>query len=172
MNTLQVDRRSIRSVALAAVLAAGVFAAQAPLKVGDLFPDLAVQNLEGKLPDTKGKVVLVDFWASWCVPCAKSFPLMEELHQQFKGRGLVVVAVSVDEKASDMDKFLKKYPVSFAVARDAAQKLVAIANVEAMPTSFLLDREGRVRFVHNGFHGDETKKQYLTEIELLLKGTP
>jgi thiol-disulfide isomerase/thioredoxin len=173
MNTLLVDRRWTRYAAIATLFAVSVYAAQTPLKVGDPFPDLAAQQLEGKLPDSlKGKVVLVDFWASWCVPCAKSFPLMEELHNKYKDRGLVIVAVSVDEKAADMTKFLKKQPVTFTVVRDAAQKLVSIAEVEAMPTSFLLDGEGKVRFIHKGFHGEETRKQYLAEIESLLKGTP
>lgn len=144
--------------------------AHAGWKVGDPLPDLTTSKLEGKLPDsTKGKVVLVDFWASWCVPCAESFPAMEELHQRYRDKGLVVIAVSVDDKPAKMEKFLKKHPVTFSVVRDAAQALAAAADVEGMPTSFLVDREGKVRFIHNGFHGEETKKAYIEQIESLLK---
>ncbi len=153
----------------AALLAGTIFTAQAELKVGDTLPDLAGFKLEGKLPDDlKGKIVLVDFWASWCTPCAKSFPALDELQKKY-GDKLVVIAVNVDDKKSKMDAFLAKHPVSFTVVRDAEQKLVAAVEPKSMPTSFILDATGKVRFLHNGFHGEDTRKQYLSEIESLLK---
>ena len=139
------------------------------LKPGDPFPDLAEFKLEGKLPNAlKGQVVFVDFWASWCGPCAKSFPAINELHQIYKDRGVTFIAVNVDEKREAMEKFLGKYSAAFPVVRDAEHKLVAELDVATMPTSFILDREGKVRFIHNGFHGDATRKQYAEEIESLL----
>jgi thiol-disulfide isomerase/thioredoxin len=142
----------------------------ADIKAGDVFPDLSGFKLEGKLPDsTKGKVVLVDFWASWCGPCKQSFPVMEELHKRYVDRGLVIIAINVDENRAKMEDFLKKNAVSFVVLRDANQKLVEKAGITAMPSSFLMDREGKVRFAHTGFRGAETKKQYEEEIESLLK---
>jgi len=142
----------------------------AGLKQGDPFPDLAAFKLEGNLPsDLKGKVVLVDFWASWCGPCKQSFPVMEELHQRYGGKGLVIIAVSVDEKKSEMEAFLKKGHASFTVVRDVGQKLVEKAGVATMPSSFLLDREGKIRFAHSGYRGEETRKKYAEEIESLLK---
>jgi len=144
--------------------------AAAPVKVGDTFPDFAKFKLEGKLPDNlKGKVVLVDFWASWCAPCKKSFPALNELHQRYRDKGVVILAINVDQNRSDMEKFLKKTPADFAVVRDAEQKLVEATDVETMPTSFLLDQAGRVHFLHKGYNGDETKKTYVTKIEELLK---
>ncbi len=173
MNTPKPDRPWICAPLLALLLAAGILPARAGLKAGDAFPDLAAQKLEGKLPEAlKGKIVLVDFWASWCGPCAQSFPAMEELHKRYKERGFVILAVSVDEQAADLQAFLKKRPVSFAVVRDAEHKLVTAADVSAMPTSFLLDAKGKIRFVHTGYHGDATKKQYAEEIEALLKEKP
>ena len=171
MNTLPLNTRSVLLL-LIATLALLAARANAGWKVGDSLPDLAAHKLEGKLPELKGKVVLVDFWASWCVPCAKSFPAMDELYHKYKDRGLVVVAVSVDDKAADMEKFLKKHSASFTVVRDAAHSLVAAADVSTMPTAFIVDREGKVRFVHSGFRGEETKKQYSEQIESLLKGAP
>jgi thiol-disulfide isomerase/thioredoxin len=139
------------------------------LKTGDTFPDLTSFKLEGKLPDTlKGKVVIVDFWASWCGPCKDSFPVMNQLIKKYADRGLVIVAVNADEVRADMDTFLTKNPATFTVVRDAAQKLVEKADVGTMPTSFILDRDGKVRYLHNGFHGEKTKKEYETEIESLL----
>ena len=141
----------------------------AGLKVGDSAPNLAGYGLEGKLPENlKGQVVLLDFWASWCAPCKQSFPVMDQLYKDNSGRGLVIVAVSVDEKSSDMEKFLKKNPVSFSVVRDAGHKLVKATDVSTMPTSFLIDRAGKVRFVHTGFQGKTTAKQYQQEVEQLL----
>jgi thiol-disulfide isomerase/thioredoxin len=141
-----------------------------PPKQSSAFPDLRAFELEGKLPEKlKGQVVLVDFWASWCAPCKKSFPAMEDLNKQYAGQGLVIVAVSVDEKQEDMQRFLERMPVSFVTVRDANHKLVAAVDVQTMPTSFLLGRDGTVRYTHSGFYGDQTIKQYHDEIEQLLK---
>lgn len=141
----------------------------AGLKVGDSLPNLASYGLEGKLPESlKGQVVMLDFWASWCAPCKQSFPVMDKIYKENSNRGLVIVAVSVDERSSDMDKFLKKSPVSFFVARDAGHKLVKETDVSTMPTSFLIDRTGKVRFAHSGFQGKATAKQYQEEVEQLL----
>ena len=159
----------LKKFAVAALLAGTFFTAQAALKVGDTLPDLASFNLEGKLPDTlKGKIVIVDFWASWCAPCAKSFPVLDELQKKYTDR-LVILAVNVDEKKSNMEKFLQKHAVSFTIVRDAEQKLVAVAEPQTMPTSFVLDGTGKVRFLHSGFHGEDTRKEYISEIDSLLK---
>ena len=149
--------------------ALGAGAAEKMVKVGDAFPDLKQFQLEGPLPAAlAGKVVLVDFWASWCGPCKASFPVMADLHRRYAGRGLVILAVSVDEQKAAMDRFVKKHAAPFTVLRDATQKLAAAVNARTMPTAFLLDAEGRVRFVHSGFKED-TGKQYEKEIEELLK---
>jgi len=167
------NKKFLFTILSASLLLTGAQFASAALKVGDAFPDLFAQKLEGKLPESlKGKVLFVDFWASWCAPCAQSFPAMEELQKTYAKRGLVIIAISVDEKDAAMQAFLKKHPASFAVVRDAAHKLVSAVDVSAMPTSFIVDADGKVRFLHNGFHGDETKKQYITEIESLLKDKP
>src|SRR3954462_4909555 len=124
----------------------------AGFKQGDALPDLASFNLEGKLPEQlKGQVILLDFWASWCGPCKSSFPVMEELSKKYAGEGLIIIAVSVDEKKENMQRFLKSEKVSFTVVRDAEHKLVAAADVKAMPTSLLIDRFGKIRFIHTGF---------------------
>ncbi len=141
----------------------------AGLKVGDTLPDLAKFNLEGKLPETKDKVVLIDFWASWCAPCKASFPVMDGLVKKYGEKGFVIIAVNVDDDKAEMDKFLKKTPTSFTVVRDGKQKLVAAADVATMPTSFLVGRDGKIRFTHEGFEGEPTRKQYEAQIEELLK---
>lgn len=167
---MHTQHRSIFGIALYLLFGALSSQAADSLKVGDSFPDLAGFKLEGKLPDNlKGKVVLVDFWASWCGPCKQSFPVMEELHKRYAERGLLILAVNVDENRPAMEAFLKKAAPSFVVLRDLNQKLVEKMGVAAMPSSFLLDREGKVRFTHAGFRGTETRKKYEEEIESLLK---
>jgi thiol-disulfide isomerase/thioredoxin len=174
MNTSPLSQRLTFVIALALVLArVSDSAVAAELKAGETFPDLAQFELEGKLPESlRDKVVLVDFWASWCGPCKASFPAMVELHKQYAARGLVILAVSVDEKKAAMDEFLAKHPVSFTVVRDARQKLIARVDASNVPTSFILDGKGRVHWVHNGFRGSETLKEYRREIEHLLTLAP
>jgi thiol-disulfide isomerase/thioredoxin len=151
------------------LLTATLATAQAALKVGDTLPDLATFKLEGKSPASlKGKIVVVDFWASWCAPCVESFPVMDQLQKKY-GDKLVVIAVNVDENPAKMETFLKKHPVSFTVVRDGGQKLVAVVSPETMPTSFILDGDSKVRFLHHGFHGDQTRKEYISEIDSLSK---
>jgi thiol-disulfide isomerase/thioredoxin len=146
--------------------------AASKLKAGDAFPELSQFQLEGHLPEaTKGKVVLVDFWASWCAPCKASFPVMEELHQKFGKDGLLIIAINLDDKRDQMEEFLSKHPASFLIVRDASKKLVGAVNIPSMPASFILDRDGKVVSMHQGFHGDETRKQYRGEIEALLKAS-
>jgi peroxiredoxin len=157
-------------IALLCLFLGFTVAANAAIKVGDTFPDFKSYKIEGTLPEAlKGKVVLVDFWASWCGPCGESFPAMDQLQKEFAGQGLVIIAVNVDEKKSDMEDFLKDHKVSFTVVRDAAQKLVEKAGISTMPGSFLIDRDGKVAFVHTGFRGKETVKQYQQEITSLTK---
>jgi thiol-disulfide isomerase/thioredoxin len=171
MNTSSIKVKHFGSAMLQFALALGLARAAlaAPLKEGDAFPDLSRFGLEGTLPDLHGKIVIVDFFASWCDPCKESFPVLEELHQKYGGQGLVIVAVNLDRKRADMEEFLKQHPASFTIVRDAANKLVAAVKIPTMPSSFLLDRSGKVHAFHRGFKGAETEKQYVGEIESLLK---
>jgi len=99
-----------------------------------------------------GKVIYLDFWASWCAPCRTSFPLLNKLHQKLKTQGFEVVAINLDEDKADAEKFLQKLPVDFTVLRDAKGEWSDQFAVEAMPTSFIIDKQGVVRHIHHGFN--------------------
>ena len=160
----------LKKLTLLALAAGTMLTAHAALKVGDTMPDLTGFSLEGKLPDAlKGKVVIVDFWASWCGPCKDSFPVMNELQKKYSDKGVVFIAVNEDEEKSDMQDFLKANAATFTVVRDAKQKLVGVAGIQTMPSSFVFDETGKLRFTHNGFHGAQTRKEYEQQIESLLK---
>lgn len=128
-------------------------AAQA-VTVGEAAPESVGAALQGDsapaLADLRGKVVLVDFWASWCAPCLKSLPLYSQLRDELPRTDFEVLAISVDESADDARRFLSAHPVSFPVLHGDPGVPLSWG-VEAMPTSYLVDREGIVRAVHHGF---------------------
>lgn len=165
----------LRRVAVWAAFTFGL-AAHAEIKVGDAFPALGTAGLVGfdgaAVPSSAGKIMLVDFWASWCAPCKASFPAMAKLHLDYAARGLQIVAVSIDEKPGAATLFWKKMAAPFVGLHDREQKLVQQVVVPTMPTSYLLDRSGKVRFVHEGFHGEATARELRRQIEILLAEKP
>lgn len=98
-----------------------------------------------------GKVVVLDFWASWCVPCRRSFPWLNEMHAQYEQDGLVIIGVNVDQESQEAAKFLRKYPARFRIHYDAAGKLATEFGVRGMPSSFVIGRDGQLWAEHLGF---------------------
>ena len=126
-----------------------------------LAPELNAVNLAAEqidLKDYRGKVVYLDFWASWCPPCAQSFPHINALYNELKSQGFEVIAVSLDQEKADMDHFLKKYPVDFIIGWDQQGVSPERFHVETMPTGYLIDKKGILRARFRGFHdGSEDK---------------
>jgi len=111
-----------------------------------------------KLDKLRGKVVYVDFWASWCGPCRQSMPKFNAIYKKLSNKGLEIVAINLDENDADAKKFLENFPVSYTVLRDKMGESPKQFGVKVMPTGYLLDRFGMVRFVHEGFrNGDEVE---------------
>ena len=119
-----------------------VLLAWAPLTAADDTLDLDAYN---------GQVVVIDFWASWCVPCRRSFPWMNAMHSRYKDDGLLIVAVNVDRESVDAQRFLEKYPAKFMVAYDPNGDLAKKYNVQVMPSSVIIGRDGDLFERHVGF---------------------
>ena len=130
----------------------------------------------GSLSDTrqydlkqfKGKVVYVDFWASWCGPCAQSIPFMNTLHHDLEVKGLQVIAINMDEKPEDALFFLKNKPAEFIVATDTNGQCAKSFDVQAMPSTYLIDRKGNIHLIHFGYRSDEAD-EFRFKVEALLK---
>lgn len=115
----------------------------------------------------KGKVVYLDFWASWCMPCRQSFPWLSQLQELDGTRGLVVIAVNVDHDKAAADKFLQRFSPLFKIVYDPEGEIARRYGFKDMPTSFVIGRDGRVRFTHAGFYPDQ-KSTYSAHIEEVL----
>jgi cytochrome c biogenesis protein CcmG, thiol:disulfide interchange protein DsbE len=135
--------------------------------VGTAAPTLELPTPDGKstvkLADHRGKVVVVDFWATWCEPCRKSFPAYQKLMDKSSGK-LTVIGVSVDEESSGIAGFVSETGVRFPIAWDEGQAAAQAYAPPTMPTSFVIDKNGIVRFVHAGYRpGDELTLEQETE---------
>jgi thiol-disulfide isomerase/thioredoxin len=108
------------------------------------------------LDSLDAKVVLVDFWASWCVPCRQSFPWLNALREKYGAKGFVAIAVNVDKDRAAAEKFLAANPASFTIAFDPAGKTAEAFHVSAMPSSYLIARDGTILIRHQGFDPKKT----------------
>lgn len=142
--------------------------ASADPAVGSALPNLSSLLPGAALPKTGGKVVLVDFWASWCAPCKASFPAMARLQAKYGSQGLVILGIGVDDEVDKYQAFAAKNKANFALAHDAKHQAAAFFNPPTMPTSYLVDRAGKIRYIHKGFKGGSTEAEYAKEIEALL----
>ena len=106
----------------------------------------------------EGQVVYLDFWASWCPPCLKSFPFMDELQAEYGDDGFVVIAVNLDEDSKDAREFMENTTVNFFVGRDEQGALATSYNVKTMPSTYLIGRDGVIKEVHRGFRSSDKDK--------------
>jgi thiol-disulfide isomerase/thioredoxin len=120
-----------------------------------------------RLSDFKGKVVLIDFWASWCRPCQSSFPKLDALYRQRHRDGLEVLAINVDEERPRAEEFLERRPHEMPVFFDPKGHAPDAFQVEGMPSSYLVDRRGRIRFKHVGYTS-AVGSAYKREVDELL----
>jgi peroxiredoxin len=142
------------------------------LEIGDRAPAFSAPALDGKgmieLSKYRGKIVYLDFWASWCAPCLVAIPEVEEMRSEFPSEKFQIIAVNLDQKKKKAQRFLSKNPVGYPSASDPKGRLPGQYGVDTMPTSYLIDRDGVIRYVHRGFQrGDSSKLR--KEIRALLE---
>ncbi|HJL20283.1 MAG TPA: TlpA disulfide reductase family protein [Sandaracinaceae bacterium LLY-WYZ-13_1] len=159
--TFRFLRRARTLVAPTAAVAALLAAASAfALDTGERAPEIGLQDMDGQrvtMSSLRGNVVLVDFMASWCEPCAEEMPVLERLYQRYRGQGFRVVAVSQDRQASNLRSFLNEHRVSFPVVLDASHQVAGRYEPPRMPSSYIIDRNGVVRHVHAGFRSGDAR---------------
>jgi len=165
--------RSIWAARIAALFAAALLStlAGAAGPAPALAPAFTLPQRGGKtvsLESLKGKVVMLNFWASWCGPCRGEMPLLDSMYKRYSKQGFELLGVNVEAEPADAEKLLKAAPVSFPILFDKENKVSQLYNVNAMPSSVFIDRKGNVRNVHRGYKpGDEG--EYLNQIRTLLK---
>jgi len=164
---------ALRSYCLAALAAATVASATPTdtLRTGAPAPSFQLNSMGGKavsLDSLKGQIVLVNFWASWCGPCRKEMPILEQLNRQYRGKGVTLVGVNVEPDSAAATDWLKATPVSFPILFDVDSKVSKLYQVEGMPNTVILDRKGNVRYIHRGYKPG-AENEYLDQIRALIR---
>ena len=161
--------RATLAAALSATALGTCISAQA-VGVNSEAPDFTLETLAGgnlRLQEHRGEVLLINFWASWCGPCRQEMPILDRLHQRYEEAGFAVLGVNVEGKRKPAEKIAKKSKVTFPVLIDAGQKVSEAYDLEAMPTTVVVDRNGKVRYIHRGYKpGDEAK--YIDVVKQLI----
>jgi peroxiredoxin len=158
---------SVLSTSLLLVLSVNVSAQVS----NTLAPDFTLKSDQGgnmRLSEQRGNVVLVNFWASWCGPCKEELPKMEQLQQDYQDLGFTILAVNVDEDSNKANVLLDDIKISYPVLFDPTAKVSKLYDVSAMPTTVIIDRDGKQRLLHKGYKsGDE--KTYAKAIKALIR---
>jgi len=150
--TLQQVNKMFKAAAVAALFAAGLVVA-APLDP-EPAPAFSLESNDGaqvSLADYQGQVVMINFWASWCGPCRQEMPLLEALYQRYQPLGFTLLGVNVDEDPTAAIDYLKEVQVSFPVLFDTSNKVSSAYDVIAMPSTILIGRDGKLRYIHHGY---------------------
>jgi cytochrome c biogenesis protein CcmG, thiol:disulfide interchange protein DsbE len=140
-------RRAPVLLATLILLSTGCYRGSRPTRIGAAAPDFTVQDADRKvaLADLRGKVVVLNFWATWCAPCVEEMPSLVQLQQRFKDKGVTVVGISIDADGDAYHKFLKDYKIDFLTVRDPDQKTSNLYGSFKWPETYIIDRNGVVR---------------------------
>jgi thiol-disulfide isomerase/thioredoxin len=150
---------------ISGILLLCLFAAALWLPPRAVVADERAQLLD--LDEYRGKVIVIDFWASWCVPCRRSFPWLDEMQSRYADDGLVVIGVNEDDVAEDAEAFLRSFPVGFRILADRDGELARRFDLLAMPSTYVIDRNGEVAVRHLGFRSS-LKDEYEATLKRLL----
>jgi peroxiredoxin len=167
LHKLPLSRRAAIATALAWVAAAEA----AQIAPGATAPDFTLRTLGGpnlRLQEQRGQVVLVNFWATWCGPCRQEMPQLAKLYDKYRASGFVLLGVNIDDDAGKAADLATKLGLTFPISLDIDKKVSRLYDLTAMPSTVLIDREGRVRHVHRGYH-EGYEDTYDRQIRGLLK---
>ena len=151
-------RAILSAVAVVVALTLLVASPAIATRVGSRAPEIGREDLNGRvvsLRSLRGKVVIVDFWASWCAPCREEMPVLNRLQERYREQGLVVIGVNVDNNVRNARTFLRRTPVQFRIVHDPGKEVADRYNPPRMPSSYLVDRRGVIRHVHEGFRSGD-----------------
>ncbi len=161
-------RKLLAGLALSVITASSLAASDL---TGQPAPDFALKSSTGenlRLSEYRGDVVMINFWATWCGPCRQEMPLLDELYSRYQRVGFNLLGVNIDDDSSRAMNMISELGVSFPVLFDSRKEVSKLYDVDAMPVTILVDREGKVRFVHQGYKpGYEDK--YLDQVRALLR---
>ncbi len=138
---------------------------------GKAAPDFALKSSTGenlRLSEFRGDVVMINFWATWCGPCRQEMPLLDELYARYERVGFNLLGVNIDDDSRRAMQMIEELGVDFPVLFDARKEVSKLYEVDAMPVTVLVDREGNVRYVHHGYKPGYEEK-YLDQIRSLLR---
>jgi thiol-disulfide isomerase/thioredoxin len=116
--------------------------------VSEAAPDFQLQNLDGQsitLSDLKGKPVLINFWATWCGPCVSEMPYIQEIHEEWSDKGLILLAINIGDSSSEVEQFLQNHNLSLPVLLDTKKVVAQRYSIRAIPTTFFLDKDGIIQ---------------------------
>lgn len=139
--------------------------------VGTRAPDFSLSGSTGRnmrLSELRGEVVLINFWATWCGPCRQEMPQLNQLYAQYRAAGFTLLGVNIDDKRDNAQAMMKKLGVHFPTLFDSDKRVARLYDVDTMPATLLIDRDGRVRYVHRGYR-DGYERKYQEQIRELLK---
>ncbi len=164
-------RPLIQRLLLGAALALGTIVSAVAAVPSGAAPDFTLRTADGRnlrLQEQRGQVVLVNFWATWCGPCKQEMPHLDKLYQKYKGSGFVLLGVNVDDDARQAVGTAARLGVSFPVLLDAEKKVSRLYDLNSMPLTVVIDRDGRVRHIHRGYR-EGYENTYDKQIRDLLK---
>lgn len=136
-------------------------------EAGHPAPDFALTDLDGntvRLSDLRGKVVFINFWATWCPPCRAEMPEIEAVHQEYKDKGVVVIGVDISEPESTVRQYIQRGGFTWTIVMDSTGEVARNYNIAAIPTSFFLDREGVIRAVNIGAMTKRAMEEKLAKV--------
>jgi peroxiredoxin len=172
---MKTKRFWLRTVILALMVAAigytiyaNFFTEKTSVKIGDEAPDFVLTDLNGKkhrLSDYRGKGVFLNFWGTWCKPCEKEMPYMNKQYEVYKKKGVEVLAVNVGESELSVKKFVERFGLTFPVMIDQQEQVMHAYDVNPLPTTFLIDKNGKIVDIITGTMTESMVQQYMERIQ-------